>query len=193
MEHVRRNDRERGEPLLVTPRLVLRALRPGDASAIADGAGDRRVARYLVQVPSPYPIALARRWVTGRIGWWLDGRGLTMAVARRGTPDQLLGTCSLRRSPHNRRAELGYWLAAAAWGQGFATEATTAMVDFGFGDLGLGRVFAQVLAGNDASCRVLDKLGMRREGELRAHLRKGKTLRDVFVYGLLREEWRRTR
>ena len=57
-------------PELETARLVLRALALTDAAAVAASAGDRRVARFLVQVPSPYPIALARRWVSSRIAWW---------------------------------------------------------------------------------------------------------------------------
>jgi [ribosomal protein S5]-alanine N-acetyltransferase len=184
MEHARRS-----EPLLPTARLLLRALRVDDARAVADGAGDKRVARFLLQVPSPYPLALARRWVQGRIAWWRDGRGITMAIARRGVPEQLIGSASLRVNASNRRAELGYWLAHEAWGQGYATEACRAMIDLGFRDLGLARIFAQVLTGNDPSCHVLTKLGFRREGELRAHLKKAGKLRDVIVFGLLRDEW----
>ena len=65
----------------MTERLVLRELRVTDALAVAAGAGDRRVAQYLIAVPSPYPIALARRWVLHRIEWWKLGRGVTFGVA----------------------------------------------------------------------------------------------------------------
>jgi len=176
-------------PEVTTPRLVLRDLRPTDAAAVAAGAGDRRVAQYLIQVPSPYPVALARRWVMHRIGWWELGRGVTFAVAAGTAPDVLIGTVSLRRYVRDRRAELGYWLAAPAWGQGFATEAARAAVDFGFRELGLARVYAQVLAGNRASLGVLDKLGMVNEGVKRQHVHKGRRLHDVVLYGLLRDEW----
>ena len=70
-------------PILIMPRLLLRELRPGDAAAVAAGAGDRRVARFLIDVPSPYPVALARRWIAGRVAWWELGRGITFAIARR--------------------------------------------------------------------------------------------------------------
>jgi ribosomal-protein-alanine N-acetyltransferase len=177
------------QPTLVTERLVLRPLRDADATAIAEGAGDRRVARYLIQVPSPYPVALARRWLRHRIDWWLGGRGVTLAIAARDFPDELLGTASLRRYARDRRAELGYWLSEAMWGRGIATEATGALVDYGFRELELARIYAQVLAGNDASERVLAKLGMQHEGVKRQHVRKGKRLCDVAIYGLLRSEW----
>ena len=178
-------------PELATKRLVLRELRITDAAAVAAGAGDQRVAQYLIQVPSPYPIALARRWVIHRIEWWDLGRGVTLAVTLPGKSDMLLGTVSLRRYIRDRRAELGYWLARPAWGHGFATEAAQAVVDFGFRELGLARVYAQVLAGNSASLRVLDKLGMMNEGKKRQHVAKARRLHDVVLYGLLRDEWLR--
>jgi RimJ/RimL family protein N-acetyltransferase len=178
-------------PALATERLVLRELRPGDAAAVAAGAGDRRVAAFLIQVPSPYPIALARRWVVHRIEWWDQGRGVTLAVTLRDAPDMLLGTVSLRRYARDRRAELGYWLAQPAWGHGFATEAARAVIDFGFSGLGLARIYAQVLADNRASLRVLDKLGMVNEGVKRQHVHKARRLHDVVLYGLLRDEWSR--
>jgi len=178
-------------PELITPRLVLRELCAGDAPAVAAGAGDHRVAQYLIQVPSPYPIALARRWVLHRMKWWTLGRGFTLAVTLPDEPDMLLGTVSLRCYVRDRRAELGYWLAQPAWGHGFATEAAQAAVDFGFRGLGLARVYAQVLAGNRASLGVLDKLGMVNEGVKRQHVSKARRLHDVVLYGLLRDEWRR--
>jgi [ribosomal protein S5]-alanine N-acetyltransferase len=174
---------------LATERLVLRELRPDDAAAVATGAGDRRVAQYLMQVPSPYPIALARRWVLHRISWWDSGRGVTLAVTLPEEPELLLGTVSLRCYVRDRRAELGYWLAASAWGRGFATEATRGAVGFGFRELGLARIYAQVLAGNHASIGVLNKLGMINEGVKRQHVSKGRRLHDVVIYGMLRHEW----
>ncbi len=179
----------RDAPALVTERLSLRELRLDDAAAVADGAGDERVAKFLIQVPSPYPVALARRWVQARIDWWEQGRGVTLAITRRTQTRTLVGTVSLRRYARDRRAELGYWLSANAWSFGFATEACRAIVDYGFRELELSRIYAQVLSGNGASSHVLEKLGMVSEGTKRQHVRKGKKLHDVLLYGLLRDEW----
>jgi [ribosomal protein S5]-alanine N-acetyltransferase len=183
------DDRLRRPPLIVTDRLALRELRLTDALAVAERAGDRRVARYLLAVPSPYPVSLATRWIAGRMAWWSQGRGLTLAIARREAPDALVGSVSLRRYVRDRRAELGYWLGAESWGAGFATEAASALIDYGFRELQLLRVYAQVLEGNTASCRVLDKLGLLEEGVRRRHVRKGRRLRDITLYGMLRDEW----
>jgi RimJ/RimL family protein N-acetyltransferase len=176
-------------PTLLTERLALRALRPDDATAVSTGAGDRRVARCLIAVPSPYPIALARAWVDHRIHWWKQGRGVTLAITRRTVQAPLIGTVSLRRFARDRRAELGYWLAAPAWSHGFATEACRAALAFGFDELGLARIYAQVLGDNAASMRVLDKLGMVSEGVKRQHVIKSGKALDVVLYGLLRDEW----
>jgi [ribosomal protein S5]-alanine N-acetyltransferase len=177
-------------PTIVTERLALRELRIDDAHAVAMRAGDKRVARYLIAVPSPYPVALAARWITARIAWWAQGRGVTLAITKRNAQHELLGTVSLRRYARDRRAELGYWLGFDAWGIGLATEAADALVDLGFAQLELQRIYAQVLDGNDASVRVLEKLGMLSEGIRRAHVRKGKRLCDVHMFGMLRDEWR---
>jgi ribosomal-protein-alanine N-acetyltransferase len=176
-------------PALVTKRLTLRELRTSDAAAVASRAGDQRVAKYLIQVPSPYPVSLAKRWIAGRIAWWDAGRGVTFAIVRKDKPDDLIGTMSLRRHLRDRRAELGYWLGAADWGHGFVTEAARAAVQFGFDELLLAKIYAQVLSGNDASERVLEKLGMQREGLRRKHVRQDHRLTDVTLFGLLRDEW----
>ena len=176
-------------PTLITERLLLRELRGLDAEAIATGAGDPRVARFLIDVPSPYPIAVARRWITNRIGWWDARRGATLAIVERSRPDVLLGTASLRRFSRDSRAELGYWLAHAQWGRGLATEACRAVLEWGFVGLHLERIYAQVLEGNELSCRVLDKLGMMREGVKRRHIKHEGALRDVALYGMLKSEW----
>lgn len=177
-----------GAPTLTTDRLVLRPLSDRDAPAIAAGAGDPEVARYLVQVPSPYPVGLARRWIRTRLDWW-PARGVTFAIARRAAPDALLGTISLRRVVRDRRAELGYWLASEAWHHGYATEAARATVTFGFRELQLARIHANVLAGNRGSARVLEKLGMVCEGVMREHVRKDRRQHDLVCYGLLPGEW----
>ncbi|HEY1555146.1 MAG TPA: GNAT family protein [Kofleriaceae bacterium] len=177
-------------PRIETARLVLRELRIEDAAEVARRAGERQVARYLIAVPTPYPVPLAARWIAARIAWWQQGRGVTLAIARRGEPDRLIGSASLRRYVRDRRAELGYWLGAEEWGKGYATEAGAAMLELGFRELRLERIYAHVLAGNAASCRVLDKLGMIAEGIRRNHVRKGRRLHDVHLYGLLRTEWR---
>ncbi len=101
----------------------------------------------------------------------------------------LIGAAALRFTAASNRGELGYWIGRPYWGQGFASEAAGAMVQYAFTGRGLHRVYAHHMIGNPASGRVLRKAGMRQEGVLRQHFRKDGMFHDVVVYGLLREEW----
>jgi RimJ/RimL family protein N-acetyltransferase len=200
----------RDPPTLGTARLVLRPLVASDTAAIAALAGDPAVAFHLDRVPSPFPPALAARWIARRALRWRERRGVTLAItvpAGAGTvpplsggsgyavagtraPDPgLVGTVSLRISAAHRHAELGYWVAAPAWGAGIATEAAAALVDWGFTALGLHRVHVRVLADNPGSRRVADKLGLAVEGVRPGHYRRGREFLDVIELGIARDAW----
>jgi RimJ/RimL family protein N-acetyltransferase len=99
------------------------------------------------------------------------------------------GALTLRIDRRHSRAELGYWIGKPYWGQGFATEATSAALRFGFGDLHLNRIFANHFTRNPASGRVLQKLGMKHEGIRRQHSRRWGEFLDSHSYGILRHEW----
>lgn len=176
-------------PTLQTERLGLRPLRATDAPAIAAQAGDRRVARNLADVPTPFPVELAAAWIAARVDRWARGGGPTYAIVEREAGPALIGTVSMRQVPRDRRAELGYWLGHASWGRGFASEAVLRMLQWAFVESNLHRVYAQVIASNQRSLRVLEKAGMQLEGTRRGHLRKGRVFLDVHQYGVLRDEW----
>ena len=112
-----------------------------------------------------------------------------LAVTLRST-GALIGNVGLRQStPAAQEAEIGYELAPASWGCGYATEAARVMLAFGFSTRRLHRMHAYCIAENVASARVLEKLGMRCEGRLREHeWCKGRWW-DVLRYGILRWEW----
>jgi RimJ/RimL family protein N-acetyltransferase len=90
----------------------------------------------------------------------------------------------------HRRAELGYWIGVPFWGRGYATEAARAAVAFGFETLRLNRIYAHYFAGNTASQRVLEKIGMRHEGRSRQHIQKWDHFVDLENYALLAEDFR---
>ena len=93
--------------------------------------------------------------------------------------------------PPNRGAWIGYCFNRRYWGRGYATEAARAVVDFGFASLGLHRIFATCAPENTASARVLEKLGMRREGHMARHKWVRGRGRDSCLYAVLEDEWRR--
>lgn len=126
---------------------------------------------------------LAQQQVTPR-------RKFQLAVVLRDA-DQLIGNCGVRvENAAARQGSLGYELDPAYWGHGYATEAARAMLAFGFRELGLHRVWAECLAENRGSARVLEKLGLRREARLRDHEWFKDRWWDALIYGILEHEWR---
>jgi RimJ/RimL family protein N-acetyltransferase len=102
--------------------------------------------------------------------------------------DTLVGAVGLKLEEDSGIAELGYWVGVPYWGNGYATEASNAVLDYGFESLVLGRIWARAFARNPASSRVLEKVGMRHEGTLRSSIRKNDELLDAEVFGILRDE-----
>ena len=104
---------------------------------------------------------------------------------------QLIGNCNIRQNkPEDRVAEIGYEIAPMHWGNGYATEAARAILAFGFDELKLHRLAAWCIAENTASARVLEKIGMRQEGQLREQEWMKERWWDVRLFGILENEWR---
>ncbi len=89
--------------------------------------------------------------------------------------------------------EIGYIMRRDAWGQGYAREAVSAVIDYGFGELGLRRIIADTDPDNAGSNRLLETLGFTCEGRLRAEWETHIGVRDSFIWGLLADEWRVSR
>ena len=110
------------------------------------------------------------------------------AIAPRDGGD-VMGAIGLHVETYHQRAEIGYWLGVPYWGQGFVAEAAKAVVGYAFDELGMNRIFAFHFTRNPASGRVLQKIGMHREGTMRQHLVKWGEHVDVDYYGIVREDW----
>jgi ribosomal-protein-alanine N-acetyltransferase len=85
--------------------------------------------------------------------------------------------------------EILYLLNRQYWGHGYATEAVRAVLGFGFRELGLHRVYATCRPANVASSRVMEKVGMQREGHLRRHRWMKGAWHDSLLYAILEDEW----
>jgi [ribosomal protein S5]-alanine N-acetyltransferase len=174
---------------LSTARLLLRSFQSEDAPAVARLAGAKEIAATTVHIPYPYAEKDAQEFFANAARDFRAGRSATFAICVAST-GELCGAVGLHIAEANRHAELGYWIGVPFWGNGYATEAAGAAVAFGFETLNLNRIFAHHFAGNIASQRVLEKIGMRREGRLRQHAQKWGQFIDVESYGLLAEEFR---
>ena len=173
---------------LDTPRLLLRPFVLTDAPDVKRIAGDREVAASTLNIPHPYEPGMAEEWIATHADGLHRQSPVVFAVIERET-GALIGAVGLTLASEHHRGELGYWVAREAWGRGVCTEAARAVMRYGFNVLGLDRIHAHHFLRNPASGRVMQKLGMRHEGMLRAHVVKWGRREDLECYGILREEF----
>jgi RimJ/RimL family protein N-acetyltransferase len=174
-----------------TERLSLRRFRPDDAVAFAAYRSDPDVARYQGW-DTPYPLTSAMAFVEGLREADPDAEGWFQYAVERRADGVLLGDVGVKRHDERRQAELGFTLAAAHQGQGYASEAVRCLVRHLFEAEGLHRVHAVIDARNDRSAALLERLGFRREGVFRqAGWWKGEWTDDAY-YALLATEWSRS-
>jgi RimJ/RimL family protein N-acetyltransferase len=171
------------QPILATGRLLLRPFTLADAPAVQRLAGDYAVAATTL-LPYPYPDGLAEAWITSLCEGAERGEAAAFAVTLAGT-GRLIGGVRLQIDPDHARGELGFWIAQACWGRGYATEAVRAVIGYAFSALGLHRVHAIHFSRNPASGRVMEKCGMVHEGRLRQHVRKWGVFEDVDLWGIV--------
>jgi RimJ/RimL family protein N-acetyltransferase/mannose-6-phosphate isomerase-like protein (cupin superfamily) len=175
-------------PTLETARVVLRPFSAADAAEVMRLAGDRAVADTTLHIPHPYQAGMAEEWIATHQAAFDREQGVTLAITRK--PDgALVGAISLMGMAKGHQAELGYWIGKPFWSQGYCTEAAQALLRYAFTDLGLVRVHAGHLARNPASGRVMQKIGMHKEGCLRQHVKKWDKLEDLEIYAILKKEW----
>ncbi len=175
-------------PRLTTARLTLRPFGPGDVDDVFQYARDPEWTEYLLDaVPQPYTRRKAEEFVAGRM--IAPGTEFSWAIVLDGAG---IGGIILTVDPKEETGEVHYALARPHWGRGLMAEAARAVVDWGFEELGLQRIGSDTDLRNRRSWRVMEKLGMAREGVLRScrkDPRPGYPRIDVVRYSVLRQEW----
>lgn len=177
------------EPVtLRTERLSLRPFELTDADDVYAYARDPEWARYL-PLPSPYEYRHAVEYVARSVltSWTTTP---VFAICLNG---RVVGSTSIKVDPHNRTAVLGYAIAREHWGKGLVAEAVEAAMDWAFEAFDLAKVTAMADTTNTRSWRVMEKLGMRRDGVLRSERQSDfdpGSRQDMVVYSVLRDEWR---
>jgi [ribosomal protein S5]-alanine N-acetyltransferase len=164
-----------------TERLLLRPFRGGDVGAIARYANDEEYRRYL----SPTHPGAAE-FVAHNIGIdWSVERSWVITFE-----SEIVGSVFLGINEDDDAAELSCLVARDFWGMEIGVEASRAAIEHAFVELDLGKVAARADARHDASIRVMEKLGMRREGLAHSH-RAGRQRRitDEVIYEIERAEW----
>jgi RimJ/RimL family protein N-acetyltransferase len=149
-------------PSIETRRLILRPFVPDDLDRLAVILSDPDVMRYLPggsprtreQTENTFKFTIAH-WEQRGFGWW--------AVVNKAN-QELIGWCGLKLVETTGETEVLYMLARQHWGKGYATEAATASLRYGFEELGLDRIIAVAVPANIASRRVMEKMGMQYQG-----------------------------
>jgi RimJ/RimL family protein N-acetyltransferase len=173
--------RERTLAVLETERLVLRAPSRADAKALARLINDRRIAVNTARIPYPYSMEDAEQFIAA-----VNRKGGEAAFVI--TLDEaLIGGCGVAGA--DGAPELGYWVGVPFWGQGLATEAARAVIDYAFGSLGHEVLEAGARVSNPASRRVLEKCGFQWSGVRLARIRAINSAAPADRFRLDRRLW----
>jgi RimJ/RimL family protein N-acetyltransferase len=178
---------------LETERLILRSFQDSDLNAFVKYRSDPEVARYQGW-DAPYGESAAAAFIQemkerqpGTIGEWYQ-----IAVERQ-ADGEMIGDCAFHiLAEDGQQAEIGFTFSRPHQGKGYATEAVTRLLEYLFGELGLRRVRATCDAANLASARLLERIGMRREGYLIENIWFKGAWGSEYAYALLKKEWERS-
>ncbi len=176
-------------PTIDAKRLRLRSLAEPDLDPMYAIFSDPRSMRYWAT-----PAMTSRDQIVTYLASIHDGfRNKTLfqwGIERR-EDARIIGTTTLfHLDTGNARAEIGYILGSAWWGQGYMHEALTALVSYAFGELKLRRIEADVDPRNGGSVKSLARLGFQREGLLRERWNVAGEIQDTEFFGLLAHEWK---
>lgn len=175
-------------PTLETPNLILRPLRETDLDDLYEYAIDPEVYPHGMWRPyqsreeaQEHLADLLKGYGQGTVWWW---------ALQNKADNKMIGRCELVNVVRSvARAEIGYALNRQYWGKGYASEAVQRVLHYGFEDMGLNRIAAEVLTDNATSIHLLEKMSMKREGTLRQETKVRGFLEDIHVYAILRAEW----
>lgn len=175
-------------PVFKTERLLLRQLSPSDAEDYFEMASSPLVTaqstwkRHVsLEDSKSYIEKIMQRYEKQEEYHW--------AIVYQQTGKVIGRTGLIRIDPEHDKVELGYVLSHHYWNQGIVTEATRAVIDFAFRELGINRVEARCNAHNTGSYRVMEKLGLTFEGLLRQQLKIHGTYVDQRMYAIIRDDY----
>ena len=172
-----------------TERLLLREIAASDLADVHEYASDPLVSRFEAWGPNTPEVSekVVQGWLTQQQQWPREEVNLGVELI---DEHKLIGVITLRmKDDANRSADFGYAFNRQYWNQGYATEAARALIDAAFRLLGAHRVWAGCDTRNVGSYRVMEKLGMTREGHLRNDIWQKGEWRDSYRYAVLEDEW----
>lgn len=149
-------------PELYTRRLTLRKLEGEDIPALVRLANNKKISDQIVNIPYPYQEPDAAFRISYIVRGFKEKSRYIFAIIQ-DDPEAFIGEVSLHLHPDEPYAELGYWIGEPYWSKGYATEASKAIIKFGFEQLNLELIFATCHAENGASCKVASNIKMKKD------------------------------
>lgn len=165
---------------------IIRSFTVNDFNSFAKHANNPKIAAKLQnRFPYPFTEEDAKIWIRQAVS---ERKNSDFAIA---TADEVIGGIGFNKKTDvfHKSAEAGYWIAEPYWGQGIATKALKAIVNYAFQDFDLIRIYASPFECNPASARVLEKSGFQYEGRLRKSAVKNSVVLDQLMYSIIRDEW----
>jgi [ribosomal protein S5]-alanine N-acetyltransferase len=176
-------------PVIETQRLLLRKPATEDAEDILSYLSDEAVVNHMGLVPFE-----SIEDAMSEIHWYesirKEGSGIRWAITLKGST-RMVGSCGfLNMDEKHFRAEVGYELSKDHWGKGIASEALEAIVRYGFKHYQLERIQALIEPENTSSQKLVEAKGFLREGLLRNYEYTNGKFDDLYMYSILKSEWR---
>jgi len=175
-------------PTISLDRLILRPFSLKDCPKIQELAGEKYVAETTLYIPHPYKDGEAERWINTHVKDFLSKGSITLAIIDK-EDRKLIGAITLGINQTYEHGEIAYWIGKQYSGKGYCTEAAKGMIQYGFEQQNLNRIYARYMDNNPASGKVMKKINMQYEGTLRQHVKKWGVYYDLIHYGLLKSEY----
>jgi len=171
--------------------VTLRRLTTLDIKAVHQLLCDWTVVRYML-LPHCKTVEESRNCLDGMLSETPGGAWISEVRAIE-VPDSapIVGLCGIAILHGSEQGEIWYLVRPDQWGRGIAQAAASELLRLGFSELNLHRIFATCLPENPASSRVLEKIGMRKEGHQIQNLKIHSVWHDSYLYAILRAEWER--
>ncbi|MGG1638609.1 GNAT family N-acetyltransferase [Paenibacillus sp. NRS-1760] len=173
--------------IIETERLILRDFVTNDFEDIHVYASNPIVVKYMLWGPNSKEDTQSYMNMIADMQKQQPRLGYELAVVMKEN-NQLIGGCGIHIIKPSQ-GELGYCFNHNYWGSGFASEAAAALLEFGFRELSLHRIFATCRPDNIGSAKVLQKIGLKYEGHIREHMRHNEKWHDSYQYSILENEY----
>lgn len=166
--------------IIKSSRFILRSYKASDLDSLVESLNNKNVSQYLARVPYPYTKKDGQEWIEKcqQENSKKEPDELNFVIDINGKVVGSIGFAKIE----NNQAEFGYWLAEPYWNQGIMTEAAQLVIDFGFKQLGLKKMYAHVFDNNKASMKVLKKTGFKNNGLMKEKMKKDNKLFNRYLF-----------